>query len=82
MLALAFLLVLHGRQYVNMGLSLTGAREPGTARLIIDINKAVADYMLGNIAISVLATIATWIVLSILGVPTRCHSGSSSASST
>jgi predicted PurR-regulated permease PerM len=68
-LAIAFLLVLHGREYVNMGLSLTGVREPRCRRLIIDINKAVASYMLGNIIISALATVATWIVLSILGVP-------------
>jgi predicted PurR-regulated permease PerM len=68
-LAIAFLLVLHGREYVNMGLSLTGAREQRYRRLIIDINKAVASYMLGNVTISVLATVATWIVLSILGVP-------------
>jgi predicted PurR-regulated permease PerM len=68
-LAIAFLLVLHGREYVNMGLSLTGAREERYRRLIIDINKAVASYMLGNVIISVLATVATWIVLSILGVP-------------
>ena len=68
-LAIAFLLVLHGREYVNMGLSLTGAREQRYRRLIIDINKAVASYMLGNVIISGLATVATWIVLSILGVP-------------
>jgi predicted PurR-regulated permease PerM len=68
-LAIAFLLVLHGREYVNMGLSLTSAREQRYRRLIIDINKAVASYMLGNVIISVLATVATWIVLSILGVP-------------
>ena len=68
-LAIAFLLVLHGREYVNMGLSLTGAREQRYRQLIIDINKAVAGYMLGNVIISVLATVATWIVLSILGVP-------------
>jgi predicted PurR-regulated permease PerM len=68
-LAIAFLLVLHGREYVNMGLSLTGARGERYRRLIIDINKAVASYMLGNVIISVLATVATWIVLSILGVP-------------
>ena len=37
--------------------------------MVIDIKDAVANYMLGNIVISVLATIATWIVLSILGVP-------------
>jgi predicted PurR-regulated permease PerM len=68
-LAIAFLLVLHGREYVNMGLSLTGAREQRCRRLIIDINKAVASYMFGNVIISILATVATWIVLSILGVP-------------
>jgi len=68
-LALTFLLLLHGRQYVNLGLSLTGSREERYRRVIIDINKAVADYVLGNVVISVLATIATWIVLSILGVP-------------
>jgi predicted PurR-regulated permease PerM len=69
-LAISFLLILHGRQYVNAGLSLTsGARRVRYRQLIIDINKAVADYVLGNLVISILATIATWIVLSILGVP-------------
>ena len=68
-LALGFLLLLHGREYVNLGLSVTGDREERYRRVLIDINKAVADYVLGNIVISVLATIATWIVLSILGVP-------------
>ena len=68
-LAITFLLVLHGRQYVDMGLSLTGDRSERYRRLIIDINQSVAQYVLGNITISVLATIATWIVLSILGVP-------------
>jgi NRAMP (natural resistance-associated macrophage protein)-like metal ion transporter len=55
--------------YVEMGLSLSGPRSARYRRLIIDINKAVANYMLGNVVISVLATLATWIVLSILGVP-------------
>jgi predicted PurR-regulated permease PerM len=68
-LAIGFLLILHGRQYVEMGLSLTGSRKERYRRMIIDINSAVAKYMLGNITISVLATLATWIVLSILGVP-------------
>jgi predicted PurR-regulated permease PerM len=68
-LAITFLLVLHGRQYVNMALSLTGDRSERYRRMIIDMNHAVAQYVLGNITISVLATIATWIVLSILGVP-------------
>jgi len=68
-LAISFLLVLHGRRYVNMGLSLIGDRSERYRRTIIDINQAVAQYVLGNITISVLATIATWIVLSVLGVP-------------
>jgi predicted PurR-regulated permease PerM len=68
-LAIAFLLVLHGREYVNICLSLTGSHEQRYRSLIVDINKAVASYMLGNVIISVLATVATWIVLSILGVP-------------
>jgi predicted PurR-regulated permease PerM len=68
-LAISFLLVLHGREYVKLGLTLTGRRQERYRQLIIDVNKAVSDYVLGNIVISVLATIATWIVLMILGVP-------------
>lgn len=67
-LAITFLLVLHGRQYVNMGLSLTGDRSERYRSMISDINEAVAQYVLGNITISILATVATWIVLSLLGV--------------
>ena len=68
-LAISFLLVLHGREYVKLGLTLTGRRQQRYRQMIIDVNKAVADYVLGNIVISALATIATWIVLMILGVP-------------
>lgn len=68
-LALTFLLVLHGREYVGFALALTGDRAPRYRRLIREINHAVASYVLGNVAISVLATIATTIVLSLLGVP-------------
>ena len=68
-LALTFLLLLHGREYVEMALSLTGAGEERYRRMVREINAAVANYMLGNLAISGLATLATWLVLSILGVP-------------
>jgi predicted PurR-regulated permease PerM len=68
-LAVTFLLVLHGREYSELGLSLVGRRQQRYRRVIIDIKDAVARYTLGNIVISVLATVATWIVLSILGVP-------------
>ena len=68
-LSVAFLLMLNGRRYVGMGLRLTGSREARYRTLVMDINQAVGRYMLGNVAISVLATAATWLVLSILGVP-------------
>ena len=68
-LAVTFLLVLHGREYSELGLSLVGRRHQRYRQVIIDIKDAVARYTLGNIVISVLATVATWIVLSILGVP-------------
>jgi predicted PurR-regulated permease PerM len=68
-LAITFLLLLHGRQYVAEGLTLTGERAEHYRRLIVEVEGAVARYVLGNVIISVLATVATWIVLSILGVP-------------
>jgi predicted PurR-regulated permease PerM len=68
-LSIAFLLMLRGREYVNMALRLSGPREERYRKLVRDINDAVAKYMLGNVAISVVATIATWLVLTILGVP-------------
>jgi predicted PurR-regulated permease PerM len=68
-LTLAFLLMLHGREYMGMALRLTGDREARYRALVIDINRAVAKYMLGNVAISGLATGATWLVLTVLGVP-------------
>ena len=68
-LAVTFLLILHGREYVEMGLALTGVRRERYRKVVVDIKDAVAGYTLGNIIISVLATLATWIILSILGVP-------------
>jgi predicted PurR-regulated permease PerM len=47
-LAVAFLLMLHGRRYVDMGLRLTGAREARYRKLVRDVNHAVAQYMLGR----------------------------------
>jgi predicted PurR-regulated permease PerM len=68
-LALTFLLLLHGREYVELVLSLTGTHEERYRRVVREISAAVANYVLGNVAISGLATLATWIVLTILGVP-------------
>jgi predicted PurR-regulated permease PerM len=68
-LSIAFLLVLHGRRYAELGLALTGERQERYRRVLMDIKDSVAQYTLGKIVISATATAATWIVLSILGVP-------------
>ena len=64
---------MHGREYTELGLSLTGKRQQRYRQVVVDIKDAVAGYTLGNIIISVLATAATWIVLSILAVPYGLH---------
>jgi predicted PurR-regulated permease PerM len=68
-LAITFLLALRGREYVEMVLALIDSNQDRYRRLVLEIKDAVAGYTLGNIIISGLATLATWIVLSILGVP-------------
>jgi len=68
-MTIAFLLMLRGRDYVGMALRLTGKQEQRYRNLVLQINQAVASYMLGNVAISVLCTAASWIVLMLLGVP-------------
>jgi len=68
-LTITFLLVLHGRDYVEIALRMTGPREERYRTLVQNINKAVTGYVVGNVTISLLSTLATWIVLSILGVP-------------
>src|SRR5271165_2690561 len=68
-LVLTFLLTLHGREYVELALAFAGRREEHYRQLVVKVNRAVAGYMLGNILISGLVTVVTWIVLSILGVP-------------
>jgi predicted PurR-regulated permease PerM len=67
-LSIAFLLLLHGQRYAGMALDLTGKRRERYARLTRQIAAAVSGYVLGNVIISVLAAIATWVVLTILGV--------------
>jgi predicted PurR-regulated permease PerM len=68
-LAVTFLLILNGREYIEMALSLAGDRHQRYRQMVVDIKDAVAGYTLGNIIISVLATVATWTILSLLGVP-------------
>ncbi len=54
---------------MQLALSLTGTHEQRYRRVVTKISAAVANYVLGNIAISGLATLAAWLVLTILGVP-------------
>jgi predicted PurR-regulated permease PerM len=67
-LSIAFLLLLHGERYAGMALDLTGRRRDRYQGLLAQIESAVSGYVLGNVVISVLAGIATWVVLTILGV--------------
>jgi predicted PurR-regulated permease PerM len=68
-MTIAFLLMLRGRDYVQLALKLTGKQQERYRNLVIQVNQAVASYMLGNVVISVLCTLSSWIVLVILGVP-------------
>ena len=68
-LSITFLLILHGRRYAEMGLALTGERQARYRRVLIEIKDSVAQYTLGILIIAGTSTLATWLVLSILGVP-------------
>ena len=68
-LSITFLLILHGRRYAEMGLALTGERQNRYRKVLIDIKDSVAQYTLGNLIIAGTSTLATWAVLSLLGVP-------------
>ena len=68
-LSITFLLILHGRRYAELGLALAGERQNRYRQVLVDIKDSVAQYTLGNIIIAGTSTVATWIVLSILGVP-------------
>jgi predicted PurR-regulated permease PerM len=69
-LSIAFLLILHGDRYTTAAL---GALSPGRAarlrRVGPRIHSAVSGYVLGNLAISLLAGTGAWIVMTLLGVP-------------
>lgn len=69
-LVLTILLLLQGPGLVRSGLELVpaGARDR-VRRVAADSARAVSGYVFGNLVISVIAGVATWIVLAILGVP-------------
>jgi predicted PurR-regulated permease PerM len=69
-LSIAFLLILHGRRYVDGLLSLLPAeRAARWQRLTPQIYSAVSGYVIGNAAISVIAGTGAWLAMTALGVP-------------
>lgn len=69
-LTIVFFLLLDGRRIAGAALKLAGpAHEPGARAIAEDIYRAVAGYVAGNLAISVIAGLVTYVTLLLLGVP-------------
>ena len=69
-LVLTFLMVLEGPKLTSSVLKLVAPAQRERVRLVAaDCAKAVTGYMAGNLAISVVAGISTFVFLSIAGVP-------------
>jgi predicted PurR-regulated permease PerM len=67
---LTFLMLLQGPKITSSVLNLVPEdRRERVRRVSIDAARAVSGYVFGNLLISVIAGVATWIVLTILGVP-------------
>ena len=69
-LLLTFFLLLDGRRFVETGLLLVEPSwRPRIQRLLDRSAQAVSGYITGNLAISLIAGVATYIALVLLGVP-------------
>src|ERR671911_3200959 len=69
-LTLTFFLLLGSERYVNAGVGLFAERhQPLVRRLLSQSAGAISGYVTGNLAISVICGITTFIVLLILGMP-------------
>src|ERR671911_765731 len=69
-LTLTFFLLLGSERYVNTGVGLFPERhQPLVRRLLSQSAGAISGYITGNLAISVICGITTFIVLLILGMP-------------
>ncbi|MDQ1641831.1 MAG: hypothetical protein QOJ90_1182 [Actinomycetota bacterium] len=67
---LAFLMVLQGPRILDVAFSqLEPEHETRVRRVGADCAKAVTGYITGNLLISVICGLATWIVLAVMGVP-------------
>jgi predicted PurR-regulated permease PerM len=69
-LVITFLLILDGRRLAEWFYrQLDPGREVRARKVAAEINRSVVGYVVGNILISVVAGLVTWLTLSILGVP-------------
>jgi predicted PurR-regulated permease PerM len=69
-LTLTFFLLLGSERYVNAGVGLFAeAHQPLVRRLLSQSAGAISGYITGNLAISVICGVTTFIVLLILGMP-------------
>jgi predicted PurR-regulated permease PerM len=69
-LTMTFFLLLDGGRIVQFGFRILGPQREHRARAVAsDIYGAVSGYVAGNLAISVIAGLVTYLTLTILGVP-------------
>src|ERR671921_472021 len=69
-LTLTFFLILGSERYVNAGVGLfPEAHQPLVRRLLSQSAGAISGYITGNLAISVICGITTFVVLLVLGMP-------------
>ncbi len=71
-LVLIFLLLLEGPKVIDGILRLIPPKQRDRVRRVArDSNRAITGYMFGNLAISVIAGVSTYLMLSVVGVPFR-----------
>jgi predicted PurR-regulated permease PerM len=69
-LTLTFLLILGSEQYINAGVGFFAeAHRPLVRRILAQSAGAITGYVSGNLAISVICGVSTFVVLVILGMP-------------
>src|SRR5918995_5297110 len=69
-LTLTFFLLLGSERYVNAGVGLFAERhQPLVRRIFVQAAGAVSGYVSGNLAISVICGVTTFVVLLLLGMP-------------
>ena len=69
-LVMAFFMLLDGKRALAWAFEELGpARGPRYRKIAHDVYRSVGGYVAGNLLISVIAGVTTWIVLTILGVP-------------